>query len=606
MIIEHLSEFDGCTLRAEAQEALGIEYPPHFRDDELVIDSKGRIQGFVDGSLKPNEMGTPGASAVYLGPNTDKYSAEREWRILSSYEAELRGAWRLLWALPRDRDISVCTDSQSTIDRIERRQADRDLREECERYESYVQRILDLISVKKAHSATVSWNFVFSHLIDEGQSDLSEKEEIRRWTKMHEKYGDKVGEMLEGNRQADRLAAAAGPQDKWCASLLKETDPEFEMFVNDKQVTSGHRKKCYEQLINEVVQKNQHDPSHREAFDWAQPIGADTERSSLLLKSNKRKEHSLVRMMFMLRNNRIRTRKREQEIAEKEKNQQNPNYYVLRRRRYFSESTCPMECQEVEDIQHLCSCKHAEKFREEARIRIKWELTTRGVSAEQADITEWAKQPEWKEKYTWLGMIPKTFTEDLKEYMDEKEINDIIIEIQKHIIEAMKNTWTQRCKKLFEVHKRTASSAADTEEPPQKRRQTKPPRAEKRAREPETEPQGGRKKSTTKATKDRAAAEFRPPRPTRPRPEDGYQPPHQTGDDTADTPTEDAAPGLDGDYWKARTRGRSESGRAIRQSLSRHQSQPQEPQSTYRGVPRPPAAPPYTNVEIYQTDPGGT
>jgi hypothetical protein len=304
-------------------------------------------------------------------------------------------------------------------------------------------------------------------------------------------------------------------------------------------------------------------------------------------------------MMFMLRNNRLRTRQREHETMEKEKNQQNTNYYILRRRRYFSENKCPMGCENVEDIQHLCECKHAEKFREEARARIKWVLTTRGVAAEKADIKEWNTIPEWKEKYTWLGMIPKTFTEELKNFIEgEKEISEITTDITRYIMEAMKNTWAQRCKKLFEKEKCNQSEPSQpntTTHPstPNQKKPRTPPQNPKPPKKRAPEQEQGPEDNTTKKPKKvlRQPSVDRDYRPSAPTPRQAQAPkPRQPPADTDKETTDDTTRGLDGGYWEARSLGRSKSGRRIRQTLSTHQSIPtQENRSTLRPVLKPPA-----------------
>lgn len=627
---DHLTEFDGVTIRAEAQEALGCERVPQWKEEELSKDREGRVQVWPDGSLNPKFK--DGSSATYFGPKTEKYSAERERDILSSLEVELRAIWRAIWALPREKDIIIYTDSLNAISRIDRRLENKDVRETCERYEAYMRRILDLIVKKKAESATVTLSFVHSHLIDDEPSNLELGEEMKRWQKMIQTYGENTREILEGNREADRLAGEARNKEKWSISPLKETDPDFAILINKKQVTSNQRRKCYETLIEEEVRKNQINAKHREAFDWLQSeVEADKKLSSLLLQSTKRKDQHLVRMMFMLRNNRLRTRKRENEIAEQEKNLKSENYYVLRRRRYFSNNACPMGCQEPEDIQHLCTCKHSEEIREKALIAIKDELRKKGISWEVAQTTEWFKksEPKWKEKYTWLGIIPKSLAEELKNRLKEKEINHFIVEMQKIIIEAMKEAWTQRCKKLYEKVESRVTSTAPTprsdasgdngssarrraeetrNERPNIRARTENGHVTKRRPRPSVSAEEAsspqRRLSKGKNQEERGESQSQPVAKRRTMQQDrDYRPsratprsptrrnPSNEAESTIDEEEVTKINGLDGSNWTIRPGGRSASGRPIRSSISTYSSIPiiQPVSSTHNGMSKPPS-----------------
>jgi hypothetical protein len=615
---EHLTEFDEVTIRAEAQVALGCDRPPQWREDELTKDKEGRIQSWPDGSL--NLKFNDGSSAVYFGPNTSKHSAERERDILSSLEAEIRAIWRAIWALPRERDLLIYTDSLNAISKIDRRLENRDLRETCERYEAYMERILELIVKKKAQSASVALSFVYSHLIDEEPSKLDAGEEIKRWQMMTQKYGEDTRTVLEGNREADKLAEKAREKEKWSITPLKETDPDFAILINKKQVTSNQRRKCYEALIEEEVRKNQINDKHKEAFDWLQSnVDADRRLSSLLLQSSKRKDQPLVRMMFMLRNNRLRTRKREHEVVEKEKNLNSDNYYILRRRRYFSENTCPMGCQEPEDIQHLCTCKYSERIREAALTRIKEELRRNGIPDERAQTLEWFKksEPQWKEKFTWLGIIPQSLSEELNNRLEKKEIDRITVEIQKITMEAMKEAWTQRCKKLYEksneqqgsqqtssrnqartnTSKRTNEETSSEERVSSRRRiESDQSTSNEQSQQRKTQQKRPRQqeKTVTAATKRKTQnnqdQDFRPGRAaTSPRPLQSSDPLNNEAEPST-APIETS--GLDGSHWTVRPAGRSTSGRSIRNTLSTYRSTSTtttQPTTRNDGPPTPPS-----------------
>jgi hypothetical protein len=243
---------------------------------------------------------------------------------------------------------------------------------------------------------------------------------------------------------------------------LHRADQEYAMTINAKQITKDHIKTCYDSLLSEVIKRHQVKPKHTETFDWAEKhMSMHTEMSELLLKSNKRKEQSAIRLMFALRNNRLPTRKKENETVRKEERNNANNFYSIRRKKYYNENTCPMGCPETENIEHLCECKHSEKFREAAINAIYHILATRNIPNKdiEENVIKWFKNQEegWKGKYAWIGFIHTQVAQLLLERFEEKEAKAIVIEIQNAVMEAMQLSWRQRCENLFKKQPQPAA-----------------------------------------------------------------------------------------------------------------------------------------------------
>ncbi len=449
-IREELTGYDNTTLRAEALDELELHaVRPSFEEEDFIRDCKNRIRTWTDGALRLEIR--YGTYAIYLGKSTSKFATGRIYGALSSFEAELRAIWNVLRSLPLDQHIVIYTDSESVITRITKRREGDKRKENNERYEAYMQRVLDNIRKRTQIGARTDLEFVYSHLLDTDLPTMSEeerklKEEKKR--KMENKYATETDMILTGNQCADKLAGALKNSNYAdYRDTLSVDDHRYMLEINGAIVTKNHRKECYNATIEPIISKNKWD--HIESYDWWLKDEIDIKNSCHFTQSKWRNDVKDIEFIFRCRNGRLTTTKNENKKVIKELENNTGNYYIEKRRRLYSSPYCPFGCATEETIEHICKCKNTSNIREEAKRQIRARLYQDELTPNFVDEIWWfSDQGAWQEKFAWMAFTSSNATKVLQEKIGEKKMISLLCDVQRIAAAALKEMWRKRCIKL--------------------------------------------------------------------------------------------------------------------------------------------------------------
>ena len=159
---------------------------------------------------------------------------------------------------------------------------------------------------------------------------------------MEKTYGDKLEKVLEGNKQADELAAKQTNVINWMP--ITREDPEI-MIVN-KNPIHWNIKRNIEELRNKLWSKKNQSKIKEYGNKKNQHMNA-------IMRSKKHKYSNAQSTIFRIQAKKLHLRAQIKDKKFAGKIQQSRNPFLQKN---FNSSKCPLGCNNDEDLEHLLKC----------------------------------------------------------------------------------------------------------------------------------------------------------------------------------------------------------------------------------------------------------
>lgn len=455
-LIKEWTSLDGKTLHPAILNALGLhKVRPEVQKEMWQRNKLGFITAFPDGSY--DDKSQSGTYAVSFGPRVKGFTTAIR-KAYHSFETELRAVLDALRLLPIEENVSIYTDSESTITRLRLLMQNEELtgREKKSVKDVRLSKaIVDLLRQREEVGAETHVNFTYGHLRDINPNETLEKKALKekREKEMWKTYEEETDMILEGNKRADQLTKEKGCLT--CAAPYSTLDPEYVIVIKEKDTTGNARRQLYEELLRKDLKMNRE--HHPESYDWQTSDAIQAEPSFALQMDTNRKLRNTRNFQFKLRNGRLKTMSKMHERYKSSK--PGTKYYQTVLKKYDTD-ICPGCKMEKEDTEHITHCDAFNAIRKaagELLIKSVLDLLESPEPTTKQKLIEvlrgWLDgraADEWKAKWTWRGYVSKNLWKTLEEqnWKDEQSPYSIVKKMQIIITEAIAECWFRRCKAL--------------------------------------------------------------------------------------------------------------------------------------------------------------